>query len=346
MNSLKPYRVMSLFSGAGGADLGFINNNQYNILYSNDNNSDCLATHLANSYFDGIPRDHRAIQYVSNVFGLMELKRKLTEIHNIPPLEPTFDIIIGGPPCQSFSKARTTASTTWQTCSGLENVKSMQQIVDFFKPKMFICENITTVLGPSMLAAYTVFMYGWTGYTVKPFVLNTEYFGIPQRRERVFFVGIRTDIVKRVGYNFNIINRDKGHWRHSTDGWSDYLNCYFSDTSNAIDNDYVLLKRSNSKEEIRWNQSTPTITTADRFVIKRSDISETRKGLHVNARCFNSNDWRYISTKEMAALQGFPKDFVFYGNTQSVMRQIGNAWSVPVSIALAEESAQCLSKSS
>lgn len=112
--------VVSLFSGGGGLDLGF-KNAGYNILWAIDNNKNAVETYRAN-------------------IGKHIMCADINEID----LEtiPTADIVIGGPPCQSFSLA------------GNRNVEDARgqlvwryiEIIKHVKPKAFVFENVTGLL--------------------------------------------------------------------------------------------------------------------------------------------------------------------------------------------------------
>ena len=110
--------VVSLFSGAGGLDLGFIQAG-HNIIWANDIFKDAVSTYRHNI------GDHISLQ----------------DIHEIPSeIIPNPDIIIGGFPCQGFSVANTKRSM-----EDKRNFlyKEMLRVIDDKRPKFFVAENVS-----------------------------------------------------------------------------------------------------------------------------------------------------------------------------------------------------------
>jgi DNA (cytosine-5)-methyltransferase 1 len=292
------FKLVSLFSGAGGADLGF-HQAGFQTVFAND--IDPVAVETFEKNFD-IPVWPAAIQYTPST------------------VIPDCDVIIGGPPCQSFSNARTSAKETFRTCSGLTNLNHMKRIVDAKKPKFFVCENVATLLDLTMLPAYTEFKY-WPGYNTVVYRLNAENFGIPQKRVRLFFIGVREDI------NAYVHCPSGTHWKHLYSGWAEFL---------GLPPVGHLLKRSNGKERVGPTEAFYTLTGADNPVW-RYDGDNKGLPLMTQVRIALGVKQRYLTHREKAKLQGFPDDFEFCGGSQDINRQIGNAWCVPVGRAIAME---------
>lgn len=295
------YRVVSLFSGAGGADLGFVWAG-FDVVFANDNDPVAIKTYEMNLLHPVWPS---AIQFLNEL--------------DVPDSE----VIIGGPPCTSFSDARH-ASGKFRTLDGLSNLNEMQRIVMFKRPIIFICENVPALLDPKLLGAYAQFAHGWHGYNVNHFKLSAECYGIPQRRERLFFVGIRDDLPY-------IFRRPKGtHWSDIWTGWAEYL---------GLDDSHVILKRTSAVNAVPFDAAAPTVTTADQLTIRRHGQP---LGLTTEEQISQGVNSRYATIWELKRLQGFPDGFELYGNRSDKLRQIGNAWNTAVSHAIAEEVNRCL----
>lgn len=111
------------------------------------------------------------------------------------------DLFVGGSPCQSFSlvgKQR-----------GLEDTRGtlfyeFARLISEIKPKVFIYENVKAVLSNDEGRTWKVMQKVFTDldYTWKQTVLNAKDFGIPQNRERIFVVGFRNDIAKKMNREF------------------------------------------------------------------------------------------------------------------------------------------------
>lgn len=198
-------RVVDLFSGAGGLTLGFktkvLNNkfkksNDFDILFANEINKNASDAFLLN--FPSIPMLNCSITDINEKF----LKEKNIDYKNV-------DLVIGGPPCQSFS---TVGKRQYD-----ERAKMYQEyrrVLTFIKPKVFLFENVTGLLTmkndknlPVMedikksFSDFSDFEMDLS-YEIKDSVLNAKHFGIPQNRERVFLIGIRKDLDIKLDWEF------------------------------------------------------------------------------------------------------------------------------------------------
>jgi DNA (cytosine-5)-methyltransferase 1 len=167
--SKKP-SVVSLFSGAGGLDLGF-KQAGYEILWANDIDEDSVKTYRKNISKRIIPGDIRKI-------NKEELPKKA-------------DVLLGGFPCQGFSVANNKRNVKDE-----RNFlyKEMLETIVISKPKFFVAENVKGILslGGGRVIDMIIKDFNSIGYAVeKPFVVNCAYYGVPQFRERVFIIGNR-----------------------------------------------------------------------------------------------------------------------------------------------------------
>jgi len=162
-------KVVSLFAGAGGMDLGF-KNAGFDIVWANDFNLDACITYENNIGKHIIHGDIRNI--------------KSEEIPD------DADVIIGGFPCQGFSVANTKRSL-----KDARNFlyKELLRVVNDKKPKFFIGENVKGILS---LASGKVFEmikedFRNIGYKIEAKLLNAADYGVPQTRQRVIMIGNR-----------------------------------------------------------------------------------------------------------------------------------------------------------
>lgn len=121
--TIKKYNIIDLFSGAGGLSLGFMQTNRVHIVAAAESNNDARKTYQRNFQVSRIYSDVRDIDYD---------KLKL-DTSNI-------DIVIGGPPCQGFSKANRQHSTIISMNNRL--IKEYVRAVLKLKPKAFLMENV------------------------------------------------------------------------------------------------------------------------------------------------------------------------------------------------------------
>ncbi len=162
--------VVSLFSGGGGLDLGFVAEG-YKVIWAIDNSKNAVETYKLNI------GDHIMCADINQI-----------DISKIP----CADVVIGGPPCQSFSLA------------GNRNVEDERgqlvwkyiHIIEQVKPKAFVFENVTGLLsaknseGEKIIELLKI-AFKDIGYTIEQKVLNAADYGVPQRRKRVIIVGLK-----------------------------------------------------------------------------------------------------------------------------------------------------------
>lgn len=163
-------KVVSLFSGGGGLDLGFVEEG-YDVIWAIDNNKNAVETYKANIGSHIVCADINKID-ISKI--------------------PCADVVIGGPPCQSFSLA------------GNRNVEDERgklvwkyiHIIEQVKPKAFVFENVTGLLsaknaGGERIIELLRIAFKKIGYTIEQQVINAADYGVPQRRKRVIIVGLK-----------------------------------------------------------------------------------------------------------------------------------------------------------
>lgn len=179
-NDPKKLKVISLFSGAGGMDLGFINAG-FEIIWANDFFEDAV-----NSYRHNIGK-HIVYGDITNISS-----------DNIPD---GADVIIGGFPCQGFSVANTKRSM-----EDKRNLlyKEMLRVISDKKPKFFVAENVKGLLSIEGGKVFEMIKSDFEnlkdksgkviGYKVNAKILNAAEYGVPQARERVVIIGNRIGV--------------------------------------------------------------------------------------------------------------------------------------------------------
>lgn len=167
-DSTKPIRVVSLFSGGGGLDLGFLWAG-FKIIWAIDNAPDAVATYKKNI------GDHIL----------------LADINSINPSDiPACDLIIGGPPCQSFSLAgkRQTEDKRGQL------IWKYMDILREKRPKVFLFENVQGLLSARNSRKEKIIdllgkEFRDLGYSIISKLINAADYGVPQIRQRVIIIG-------------------------------------------------------------------------------------------------------------------------------------------------------------
>lgn len=198
-------RVVDLFSGAGGLTLGFKNkvlndtfvkSDDYNILFANEidkNASDAFSLN-----FPQIPMLNCSITQITQNY-LVENNIEYSDV----------DLVIGGPPCQSFSTVGRR-----QYDERAQMYKEYRRMLSFLQPKVFLFENVTGLMTMKNAVGLPVLEdikrefsdfsdFGIDlSYEIKESVMNAKHFGVPQNRERVFLVGMRRDLESEFNWEF------------------------------------------------------------------------------------------------------------------------------------------------
>ena len=203
----KKFNVISTFAGGGGSSTGYRLAGG-DILCINEFVEEARKTYKEN-YPDTpiIPGD------------IKELTGKdFLEVANIK--EGELDILDGSPPCSAFSmcgtlgKSGSKHSDGWGKTKKYSDGKIVENIEDLFfeylrvakdiKPKVIIGENVAGLLAGEAKFKLNeiVNTFEKIGYDVSYKVLDASYFGVPQRRNRVFFIGVREDVTEAIGLSF------------------------------------------------------------------------------------------------------------------------------------------------
>lgn len=163
--------AVSLFCGAGGLDLGF-QQAGFRIVYAADSDPAAVACHARNVSADCRVRDVTTAEFRS------DLRRV-----------GTVDVVLGGFPCQGFSKAGPKRADDDRNTL----YRAMRDAVGLLHPRLFIAENVDG-LKQNFAGSYLALIqseFEAAGYSVEHRILDAAAFGVPQHRRRIFFVGTR-----------------------------------------------------------------------------------------------------------------------------------------------------------
>jgi len=169
MNNERKLRVVGLFSGCGGLDLGF-KNAGYEIIWANDFMKEAVETYRKN---------------IGNHIVLGDITKIPSSM-----IPNNIDVLLGGFPCQGFSIANTKRSMKDE-----RNFlyKEMLRIIKDKQPRFFVAENVKGILSlqKGKVIEMIVNDFKELGYNVDYKVLKSSEYGVPQHRERVFIIGNR-----------------------------------------------------------------------------------------------------------------------------------------------------------
>lgn len=309
---MKKIKVASFFSGCGGADLGLLGDfhflNEYysplpfEIIYALDFDKHAVQTYNANFKHHSICMDIKDV-----------------EIHNLED----FDCLIGGFPCQSFS----TVNPNKDTNDDRANLyKELVKILKIKQPKYFIAENVKGLmtLQKGQILQKVIDEFSIAGYNTTYKLLTASNFGIPQKRERLFIVGVRNDM----DANFEFPNDT--HAQNPTCQKKPLVPLKSVINKLAIDdNKYYFSQKAvdgmkNAKNNMKrglhqdLNSQCLTITSH----LAKTSLNSRDPVLLVDA---NKEIYRRFTPREAAHIQSFPEKFEFPVSETQAYRQIGNA---------------------
>lgn len=300
-------KVVSLFSGAGGLDLGLIQADN-DIIWANDIDKDAVATYEKNIGAHIICSDIKNID-ISSI--------------------PIADVVVGGFPCQGFSQAN-----LLRTMEDERNklYKFFYSVIKARQPKFFIAENVKGILslGKGSAIKQIVSDFQEAGYITTVTLVNMADYGVPQTRQRVFIIGQRQDLGEEMLFRFP----EKTHGKNGVpQPWISIRSAIEHYPEPGEENVYLNHICSAYKVEYR-NFTGHRATDSDK---PSPTILARGNGKGGVCAIPHYNGIRRLTIRESATIQTFPEDFEFIGLMNSCYRQIGNAVPVKFSFLLGKE---------
>lgn len=317
--------IISLFTGAGGLDLGF-HQAGFNTIWANEYDKEIWETYETN-------------------FSYTKLDKR--SIVNIPSSEiPDAIGLIGGPPCQSWSEAG--------SLRGI-NDKRGQLFFEFIrvlrdkKPLFFLAENVSGMLASRHSDALENIKnhFKESGYNLSFKLLNASDYGVAQDRERVFFIGFRNDL--DITFKFpKKLNRKKTLkdviWDLKDNVSTPDEKNYTLNSCEVLNHEYMLGGFSSmymSRNRVRsWDEQSFTIQAGGRHAPlhpqapKMEKIGKDKQGFISGYEHL----YRRLSIRECARIQSFPDNHKFcYKNLSAGYKMVGNAVPPTLAFHLAKE---------
>ncbi|MCY4010898.1 MAG: DNA cytosine methyltransferase [Candidatus Saccharibacteria bacterium] len=319
-------KIVSLFTGCGGLDLGF-KQAGFDIIWANEFDKTIWDTIRIN--FPTVNLDTRSITDI-----------KSSQI-------PSAEGLIGGPPCQSWSEA---GSRRGINDNRGKLFYEYIRILKAKQPKFFIAENVAGILHKRHASALgdIITKFSDAGYQLSIKLLNASDFNVPQDRLRVFIVGYHRSLNRRFQFpkpskyktnmkeaiwdlrkikptkilNTTVINEDLQAQNHH------YLDSTFS-------------SRYMSRNRVRqWHEPSFTIQANGRHIPLHPQAPKMKLA-SANQRMFDEQQlkkYRRLSVRECARIQTFPDDFILqYNKINNGYKMIGNAVPVNLSQCLAQQ---------
>ena len=365
-------KIVDLFSGVGGLTFGFqykksgykfVKNSNFDILFAND--FDEMTAKAFSKNFPKIKMFNESIEKINEEF----LTNNNINFENV-------DLVIGGPPCQSYSTVGKRLN------DGRSKMYiEYRRILKLIQPRMFIFENVLGILSfkiekEKKIIEVIIKEFNELGYNVEMKILNAKDYGVPQNRLRVFLVGTKREQNLKWSFPKPSVKSELT----LEDAISDLPPLNQSENKNFYENEhktkYQKLMRYKSSgltnHSCGWygDRMTRIISSLDdgeslidiNRKVSEGELSEdlfltsgynnaygrlwwnkpsstitNNFGTPSSIRCIHPVDDRALSPREAARIQSFPDTYIFLGSKAQISSQIGNAVPPLLAIALANE---------
>jgi len=329
---------LSLFSGAGGMDIGFTRAG-VKIVGAHDINKDACLTYEAN--------------HLGTTIECADISNRLIAMRQFEGI----DLVFGGPPCQGFSVAGKMNPDDPRS----QLLWSFMQVVKITKPRAFICENVKALAVLDKWSAIRQRLFlcaSRLGYKYKLVVLNSSNFGVPQSRERMFLIGFRDiEDISDLEIKFDSYKRQAPRLRDILLP----LGVAGSDNNRRVCNAKVTIAanpvmRRSPYAGMMFNGQGRPLNPDGYSCALHASMGGNKTPIIDEEHCyFGQDSWvewyhsylikggkslplnaapkrlRRLTVDEALRIQTFPHDYQFIGKQSSIYRQIGNA--VPCDLA-------------
>lgn len=307
---------IELCAGCGGLSSGLIKAG-FKPIMLNDNNKDCCDT---------LKHNHQNVNVICESMDKIDFTEYINKV----------DLLVGGVPCQSFSQAGLR--------KGLEDsrgnlIVKFSDIINLIQPKVFMIENVKGILTHDKGETFKTILnlFDNNSYNIVYKCLDSFNYGVPQKRERVFIVGVKKQINKSFEFPLEIKSKK-------------LLKDVLIDVPNSIGAKYNINKIElfkmipqggcwiNLPEDLQREYLGKSFFSGGgkRGILYRLSMEKPSLTLLCSPtqkqteRCHPLED-RPLNIREYARIQTFEDEYQFFGSLSSKYKQIGNA--VPVELA-------------
>lgn len=314
------YNFIEFCAGAGGLSSGLIKSG-FNPVLLNDNNKDACET---------LKKNHIDVNIQCMDMTKIDLEDLKTKFYNI-------DLIAGGVPCQSFSYA---GNQKGLDDSRGELIIHFLNIINILKPKIFLIENVKGLLthnnGKTILNILNQYNIN-EQYNINYKVLNSFNYEVPQKRERLFIIGILNEY--NTFYEFPEPVENKIVLKDILINVPDSPCAKYNETKISLFKNIPQggnWKDLNIEEQKKYLGNSFYSGGGKTGILKRLSMNEPSLTILCSPsqkqteRCHPLYE-RPLSIRESARIQTFDDNYIFSGSITSQYKQIGN--SVPVNLS-------------
>jgi DNA (cytosine-5)-methyltransferase 1 len=295
---MKKYKVLSLFSGGGGLDIGLE-----------------MAGFVTVTCVDNDPESCKTLRRNRPTWRIFE-----GDIKEFSP-DTAYDVVVGGPPCQGFSTAGKGNPNDPRNFLWKEYFRIVREV----KPKALLLENVAGMANAKNKHHLLQFIshLNSLGYKVSTGILNAADFGVPQLRKRLFVVAglgwspelpFVADVAKHktakeaisdlLKVNEFANHEPNSHAKHVVERWKQLK-------EGEVDPNY-------RRGRIYSDRPSPTIRAGGGYGPKGNHLAGFHPPIHYKLP-------RQLTVRESARIQSFPDDWIFEGSKTAQGRQVGNA---------------------
>ena len=343
------FRILDLFCGAGGFSLGFDKNPYFKTL---------LALDFEPAAIETFKQNFKNTQAICSDITDKNTKKQIINLAK----ELKINMIIGGPPCQGFSlKGKNLGLNDPRNFLFLEYLELVKEL----QPELFVIENVKNLLSSAngYFKNEIITRIKKLGYQVNCDILNAKDYGVPQNRQRAFFLASKNKILEFPKKFDSFVSVKDAisdlAYLESGEGQiiSEYKNAPQSQYQTMLRGEFLQYHKASNHSKIalqklkmipcesgkehlpkelhgkqkfgttwgrlKWNEPSPTIDT-------RFDTPSNGTNSHPFLN-------RAITPREAARIQSFDDDFIFCGSKTQVCKQIGNAVPPLLAKALADK---------
>lgn len=345
-NNKLEYKVISLFSGIGGFDMGF----DGNVIVHKDSikEKDFISKPNEIKDFVELKKNNFEIIFQNDI---LEGAKEVCQLNNVDVANynttsiytllkeefkfPNADVIIGGFPCQDFSHCgKRKGFDSTKTHNLIDNMeenkensrgtlyKCFVEVVKKVKPRLFVAENVYGLLTMKGEPIKQIIKdFSDVGYDVSYQLVDCTQFGIPQTRKRVIIIGISKTRKKELENDWNLITKNKikcnigKYFEHLKEPY------VTDDISQQLYSKAKKLEKGQGQKEVDMNSFAPTMRAEHHGNIEfrryaNSKINKEEEHL----------EERRLTIREAGLIQTFPPNYIFTDKkTMKSYKYIGNA---------------------